>query len=67
HAFLWFISGDNALTGKARILIEDELNENLISAATLWEIGIKNSLGKLPLSKPFGELIAQQLSSAGDG
>ena len=65
HTFLWFISGDNALSSTARALIEDDANENLISIATLWEIGIKNSLGKLPLSKPFGELIPDQLNLNG--
>jgi PIN domain nuclease of toxin-antitoxin system len=30
--------------------------------ASLWEIAIKTNLGKLTLSKPFAELIPQQLA-----
>ena len=38
HAFLWFISGDAALSGHARALIEDEANGKLVSIGSLWEI-----------------------------
>ena len=65
HAFLWFISGDDALSGKARSLIEDEANDKLVSIGSLWEIAIKNSIGKLPLAKPFGQLIPEQLQRGG--
>jgi len=65
HAFLWFISGDAALSGKARALIEDEANDKLVSIGSLWEIAIKNSIGKLPLAKPFGQLIPEQLQRGG--
>ena len=65
HAFLWFISGDAALSGKARALIEDEANDKLVSIGSLWEIAIKNSIGKLPLAKPFGQIIPEQLQRGG--
>ena len=31
HAFLWFVAGDNALSTRARFLIEDDANEKLIA------------------------------------
>ena len=65
HAFLWFISGDAALSGQARALIEDETNDKLVSIGSLWEIAIKNNIGKLPLAKPFGQLIPEQLQRGG--
>ncbi len=48
-----------------RSLIEDVANSKLVSVVSLWEIAIKNSLGKLPLAKPFGQLIPEQLQRNG--
>lgn len=62
HAFLWFIMGSPNLSSSARALIEDVTNEKLFSVASLWEMAIKLSLGKLTLSAPFGLMIPQQLS-----
>ena len=50
HVFLWFIMGSPNLTAEARSLIEDEKNRKFISIASLWEIAIKSSIGKLTLS-----------------
>lgn len=49
------------LSQYAASLIEDSDNEVFISVATLWEIAIKVSLGKLHLAKPFEQLIPDQL------
>jgi len=65
HAFLWFIMGSANLSVNARALIEDPANERLLSVASLWEIAIKTSLGKLTLSAPFDELIPAQLKLNG--
>lgn len=61
HTFLWFIAGSENLSPKARKLIEDDANRVFLSAASLWEIAIKVSLGKLALSEPFETLIPAQL------
>ena len=61
HTFLWFIMGDPKLSEKARALIEDTRNERLLSIASLWEMAIKHSVGKLSLGQPFEVLIPQQL------
>lgn len=61
HAFLWFIAGDEGLTNKARSIIEDPDNYSFVSAATLWEIAIKTSLGRLRLTLPFRDLISHQM------
>lgn len=65
HVFLWFIMGSPNLSVEARTLIEDENNRKFISVASLWEIAIKSSIGKLTLSAPFDQLIPQQLSLNG--
>ena len=61
HAFLWFIDGDTALSPYARQLIEDRTNERLLSIASLWEMAIKASLGRLTLSLSFTDLVAEHV------
>src|SRR2546421_10071724 len=65
HTFLWFIMGSSNLSSNARALIEDLANEKFLSVASLWEIAIKLSIGRLALSAPFDVLIPQQLSLNG--
>ena len=65
HMFLWFIMRSALLSADTRALIEDEKNRKFISVASLWEIAIKSSIGKLSLSAPFDQLIPQQLSLNG--
>lgn len=36
-----------------------------LSVASAWEMAIKNSLGKLDLAKPLGELLPPLLADAG--
>lgn len=62
HSFLWFINGDQKLSLRARALIADAGNQALLSVASVWEIAIKASLGKLSLAKPFAELIPAQIA-----
>jgi PIN domain nuclease of toxin-antitoxin system len=47
HTFIWFITGNSQLPVQLRIMIETVENQRLISRASLWEIAIKMSLGKL--------------------
>lgn len=61
HTFLWFIDGNPRLSTIARQLIEDLANERWVSSASLWEIAIKVSLGRLTFVQPFATLIPDQL------
>lgn len=63
HAFLWFVGGNTRLSSTARGAIEDLTNVRLLSAASVWEVAIKVSLGKLSLNVPFGNLFPGQLGS----
>ncbi len=58
HAFLWLITGDERLSKTARKIFLDQENSLFFSMASLWEICIKKSLGKLSLK--IGWLIAIQ-------
>jgi len=65
HTFLWFIMGNANLSATARSAIENLANEKYVSVASVWEIAIKVSVGKLSLSAPFSTLIPHQLSANG--
>lgn len=62
HTFIWFAIDSPKLSTLAKTLIENEENEKLLSIASVWEMAIKHSKGKLNLSLPFRLLIEQQLS-----
>ncbi len=47
HVFLWWLRDDAALGTKIRAVIAAPDNEIFLSAASIWEIGIKKALGKL--------------------
>ncbi len=53
HTLLWFIANDPKLSPVARKLVEDGDNVLFVSIATVWEIAIKNGLGKLVLAEPI--------------
>lgn len=61
HTFLWFIDGSAQLSQAARQLIDDQQNMRLVSIASLWEIAIKSSIGKLELSMPLPELVQRHI------
>lgn len=50
HTFLWFVKGSEKLPTTIRDLIENPAETTQISIASFWEIGIKASIGKLPLT-----------------
>jgi PIN domain nuclease of toxin-antitoxin system len=58
--FLWFINDDESLTSISKLLIEDPESVLYLSVASLWEIGIKTSLGKLKMRLPFTEFMDDQ-------
>ena len=61
HVLIWFLDGNLRLSSRARQLVEDENNEVFVSIVSLWEIAIKNSLGKLELAQPFEQMFPRQL------
>ncbi len=63
HTFIWFVIDSPKLSANVKYQIEDENNEKLISVASIWEIAIKQSTGKLYFGLPFRVLIEQQLSA----
>lgn len=61
HTLIWFFAGDAKLSNTVRDLIEDENNEKLLSTASVWEMAIKQSRGKLTLNLALKDYIEQKL------
>jgi PIN domain nuclease of toxin-antitoxin system len=57
QSFIWFVENDSKLPVSIRNIMEDEQYNLFISIASLWEIVIKSSLGKLPMQKNVPEMI----------
>lgn len=65
HIFLWFVFADLQLNAYVRGLIEDEANVKFLSMAGVWEMAIKHSIGKLPLTLPFDQFLSEQIERSG--
>ena len=63
HAFLWFVAGDERLSRKARRAMENDEAELHLSSASVWEIAIKSSLGRLTLPTPLRVYVAEKVAS----
>lgn len=61
HTFLWYVAGDAQLSNQAKSYIDNRDNMRYVSVATLWEIAIKYSIGKLTLKEPYEILIPRLL------
>ena len=59
HILIWFLEGNNLLSKPNRQIIADSNNDVFISIASLWEIAIKISIGKLTLNNPLADVIKQ--------
>lgn len=62
QALLWFLLDDPRLSSAALANISDANNQILVSPATLWEIGIKISIGKYVLPEPFEPFMDRELA-----
>lgn len=56
HALLWFLRGEERLSETAHKIILDDNLKKSVSIASIWEISIKNRIGKLPLKYGVSEI-----------
>ena len=61
HTFLWFIEDNPRMSQHIRTLLSEK-DEVFLSSASLWEIAIKLSIGKLSISATYDEFIPKQLN-----
>jgi PIN domain nuclease of toxin-antitoxin system len=60
HVFLWLRNTPEKIPQHIMTLYEDINSDVFLSMASIWEMQIKNQLGKLVLDLPLNELIKQQ-------
>ncbi len=61
HVWLWTLVSPDRIRPTTRTVLEDTHTDLYLSAASSWEIGIKYSLGKLPLPEPPEQFILPRL------
>lgn len=64
HIWLWMLADPERL-GSLRETIEDTSVTLLLSAASSWEIAIKNSIGRLPLPEPVETYVPSRIRASG--
>ncbi len=60
HVLLWWLDDNPALSDKGRKAIADVAHMVVLSAAVIWEMRIKQALGKLEIVEGFFDVIKQQ-------
>jgi PIN domain nuclease of toxin-antitoxin system len=60
HVVLWWLADDPELKPNARSAISDTSNLVHISAVSLWEIVIKQGLGKLQLPEDWADILMRE-------
>lgn len=57
HVIVWWLADPGRLTPAARLAISDPAHQVCFSAASVWELGLKISKGKLRMSLDFPFLL----------
>jgi PIN domain nuclease of toxin-antitoxin system len=65
HVLIWLVEGTDNLSQAARQAIENEDNSLHLSIASLWEMTIKTSLGKLQLKIPLDRIMESYIIPSG--
>jgi PIN domain nuclease of toxin-antitoxin system len=65
HAVIWFLEDDAKLSARARVAISDSANRSYVSDASLWELCIKASIGRIQMPVPARELFPTRLTQLG--
>jgi PIN domain nuclease of toxin-antitoxin system len=59
HVFLWWCADDPRLAVPERQAIRSGTNDVFLSAASVWEMAIKQTLGRLKLPEPPSAAVAR--------
>ena len=59
HTLLWWLDDEPSLSETARATISDGSNLVFVSAVVIWEIRIKQALGKLEIPPDFRRVLEQ--------
>ena len=65
HAFLWLAAREELVPEAIRTRLADPDLPVWLSVASVWELAIKRSLGKLETDVPLGDLVNSQCTAMG--
>lgn len=65
HAFLWLMTKDQRLSSTAQKEFLNTQNEIYLSMASVWEMAIKSSIGKLKLPLKVSEYVISRTQQHG--
>ena len=65
HALLWALGDDPRLGPAVRAWFDDDTVPMVVSTASVWEMAIKASIGKLTLGRPLPDVVRRVLPSLG--
>lgn len=65
HTFLWYAWDDSQLSSRVNHVLDNGDNNAYISIVSLWEIAIKNSIGKLDLKIPLDDFFMANIDDNG--
>jgi len=60
HVLLWWLDDNPTLSKRGKDLISDGKNLAFVSAIVVWEIRIKQALGKLKIPRNFRKVLNEQ-------
>jgi PIN domain nuclease of toxin-antitoxin system len=60
HVLLWWLDGAQRLSEPVRDAFADPATELYLSAASIWELAVKQSVGKLEVDVDLGEHAREQ-------
>jgi len=61
HILIWFLEGNQSLSKQRRQIVADTQNNVFISIASLWEMAVKISIGKLTPAQSLADVIKIQI------
>jgi len=65
HCWLWYLLAPDRLNDEAQAALRNRDHEIYFSAASVWEIVVKFSLGKLNLPQPPADYVPARLAALG--
>ena len=60
HTLIWLATDDARISERARTLVGDLKYDLYLSVASVWELAIKKSLGKIDLQMPLAAFVKSQ-------
>lgn len=57
HTLLWLLNDESVIPATTLIQLKNPAHELYVSTASIWEIAIKRSLGKLDINRPTQAII----------